>query len=84
MDDIPQRLRRAFWVRAAKRRFILFPGYGFTAARTDLGHFEHAAPAALRHRDDLRNNVARLANADRIADSDAELADDRLVVQRRP
>ena len=84
MDDVAQRLGRALGVDAAQGSFILEMDDRCPAGGADLRHLVgHGILRVADNADDLRDDVAGFPHLNGIADAEAELADEILVVEGR-
>ena len=83
VDQRAQQLAGAVGVDAADRSFVCFADHGLAAGGAHLRHFiGRGVFAVAHHGDDLRDDVAGLADDDRVADADILFGNEVLIVQR--
>ena len=82
MDDVAQRLGRTFRVDTAQGGFVFEMDDRCAAGRTDCRHLVRLCVLrVMDDADDLRDDVAGFPHLNGIADAEAELADEILVVE---
>ena len=82
MDDVAQRLSRTFRVDTAQGGFVFEMDDRCAAGRTDCRHLVRLCVLrVMDDADDLRDDVAGFPHLNGIADAEAELADEILVVE---
>ena len=85
MRDVPRKLRRALRAGAANGRAVFVALHGRAADRAEFRQMiglRLCRALFLHHGENFRNDLARLADADGIADADVLLGDKVLIVQR--
>ena len=85
MDQVPQRLGRAFGVDAAEGYFVVQVDHRRAAGGADMGHPIGLGPLGVAdHADHLGDDLPGLAHLDGVADAQAQLLDDLPVVEGGP